>query len=171
MRIPTWLLAGDAPVLDRLDLAVWHEVGRRTRDDRVTTVYRTTPMGGVRPPHGATRAEVTCRVCREPVRLRVVDVARARRRRAWGNLLVPVQFPLALALVCAEVVGLTALGVRLGAGPAGVFGWLVLVLPVVLAVLGLAERARRRGHGVTILGPRDARHTLGSAATAVATRT
>jgi hypothetical protein len=152
----------DEPVPDRSTVALWHEVGRRTRDDTTATVYRTTPITVGRPERGAVEAAVSCRVCRRPVRVRVVDAATARRRRRWGTLLVRSQFVLALVLVCAEVTGLAAFDVRLGSGFPGLLAGLALVLPVLLSALGLAEWAERRAGGVTILRPGDGRHLLGS---------
>ena len=153
----------------RPPLALWHEVGRRTENDLTRTVYRTTPIELSHPVRGATDARITCRVCRVPVQVRVVDLATARRRRLWSTLLVPGQFLLALALVGSEVGTLASLGLRMGSGLPAVLAWLVVVLPVMLSVLGFAEWAQRRATGVTILGPPDARHTLGSGAAAVVT--
>jgi hypothetical protein len=161
VKTPAW------PVLDRSTVALWHEVGRRTRDDRTTTVFHTTPITVGRPERGTVETAVSCRVCREPVRVRVVDAATARRRRLYGAVLVRGQLLLALALVCAVAVALAALGVRLEPGWAGVLAGLALVLPVLLGALGLAEWAERRAVGVTILRPADARHLLGSGASAV----
>jgi hypothetical protein len=148
-------------------IALWHEIGRRTRDDTTATVYHTTPITVGRPQRGAVEAAVSCRVCRRPVRVRVVDAATARRRRRFGTLLVRGQFLLALVLVGAEVAGLAVLGVRLGSGFPGVLAGLAVVLPVLLAALGLAEWAERRADGVTILRPGDGRHLLGSGASRV----
>ena len=148
-------------------VALWHEVGRRTRDDTTATVFHTTPITVGRPARGAVEAAVACRVCCAAVRVRVVDAATARRRRIWGTLLARGQFVLALLLVAAEVTGLAALGVRLEAGFPGVLAGLAIVLPVLLAVLGCAEWAERRAVGVTILQPGDGRHLLGSDASAV----
>ena len=156
-----------ASVLGPPTVALWHEVGRRTRDDTTATVYHTTPITVGRPARGAVDTAVACRVCCEPVRLRVVDAATARRRRLYGTLLVRGQWLLALALVVAEVTGLGALGVRLESGFPGVLAGLAIVLPVLLSVLGFAEWAERRADGVTIVRPADARHLLGSGASAV----
>jgi hypothetical protein len=115
VRAAAWQLRSEL-VPARSTVALWHEVGRRTRDDTTATVYRTTPITVGRPERGAVEAAVSCRVCRRPVRVRVVDAATARRRRRWGTLLVRSQFVLALVLVCAEVTGLAAFDVRLGSG-------------------------------------------------------
>ena len=161
MITPAQFLSND------LTVALWHEVGRRTRDDTTSTVFHTTPITVGRPARGLVEAAVDCRVCCAPVRVRVVDAATARRRRICGMLLARGQFVLALVLVGAEVAGLTALGVRLGSGFPAVLAGLALVLPVLLAVLGFVEWAERRADGVTILGPADPRHLLGSGASPV----
>jgi hypothetical protein len=161
VRAAAWQLRSELGPA-RSTVALWHEVGRRTRDDTTATVHHTTPIPVGRPERGAVETAVSCRVCRKPVRVRVVDAATARRRRLWGRLLVRGQFLLALILVCAEVTGLAALGVRLGSGFTGVLAGLAIVLPVLLSALGLAEWAERRADGVTILRPGDGRHLLGS---------
>ena len=154
-------------LVDHSTVALWHEVGRRTRDDTTSTVFHTTPITVGRPTRGIVEAAVACRVCCAPVRVRVVDAATARRRRICGTLLARGQLVLALVLVGAEVMGLAALGVRLGSGFPGVLTGLALVLPVLLAVLGVVEWAERRADGVTILGPADPRHLRGGGAAGV----
>jgi hypothetical protein len=103
------------------------------------------------------------------VPVRVVDVATARRRRICGEVLGWGQYILAPALLCAVVMALASLGLRLGSGPAAVLAWLVVVLPVLLSVLGFAEWAQDRADGVTILRNRDARHRIGSGGAPVVT--
>lgn len=159
--------SGNGP--DRLAVALWHEVGRHVADDITTTVFRTTPIGVLRPTRGTTDAEVTCRVCRAPVPVRVVDGATARRRRLYGTTLRWGQYLLAPALLCTVAMTLASMGLRLGSGLPAVLGWLVVVLPVMLSVLWLAEWAERRADGVTILRPGDATHRVGPHRSAVVT--
>lgn len=168
MRTAT-LRSGDEAIAPTVTLAVWHEVGRRIRDDRAATVYHTTPIELARPTRGTADAEVTCRVCGEAVPVRVVDVATARRRRICGEVLAWGQYILAPVLLCAVVMALASWGLRLGSGVAAVLAWLVVVLPVLLSVLGFAEWAQHQADGVTILRHRDARHRIGSGGSPVVT--
>jgi hypothetical protein len=168
VRTPT-LRSGAEPIATTVSVAVWHEIGCRVRNDRTATVYHTTPIEVVRPIRGTADAEVICRVCRELVPVRVVDVATARRRRICGDVLGWGQYILAPVLLCAVVMALASVGLRLGSGLPAVLAWLVVVLPVLLSVLGFTEWAQHRAGGVTILRAGDARHRIGSGSSPMVT--
>lgn len=163
MRVPGFLLAGDAPITDRVTVAVWHEVDQRVDGETTTLTFHTTPIEVDRPTEGTVDVDVTCLECRRPVSLRIVDLATARRRRI-GSMLGPAMVLLALPLWFGGIAGLGALDL-----PGGTLTVVSTVLSVIWIMCKLADRAGCDPDGVTILPSDDWRHRLGSGSASVTT--